>query len=198
MSFSRLHGQGTIRGQEAVVHIDPATKPRAFPPPPVPFPLRQAVEEELDRLTHERNAPADMISRFSVDKTDTTSSIAEKMGERSQLLHLKLQDITLSKKEIRQKTVSDLNLSRVLAYMERGWPANTASLPKELHTFFEKRLELAVEENMLLWRGRIVVPESLRHTFLQLLHDGHPGVSSTREIAKFYAWWPRIDNEIEH
>ena len=82
--------------------------------------------------------------------------------------------------------------------MERGWPANTASLPKELHTFFEKRLELAVGENMLLWRGRIVVPESLRHTFLQLLHDRHPGVSSMRELAKFYAWWPRIENEIEH
>ena len=76
------------------------------------------------------------------------------------------------KKEIIQKTVSDLTLSCVLAYMERGWPANRASLPKELHTFFEKRLELAVGENMLLWRGRIVVPESLRHSFLQLLHDG--------------------------
>ena len=25
-------GKGTIRGQEAVVHIDPTAKPRAFPP----------------------------------------------------------------------------------------------------------------------------------------------------------------------
>jgi hypothetical protein len=32
-------GKGTIRGQEAVVHIDPTAKLRAFPSRPVPFPL---------------------------------------------------------------------------------------------------------------------------------------------------------------
>jgi RNase H-like domain found in reverse transcriptase len=42
------------------------------------------------------NAPADILSRFPVDKVDTTSSIAERIGERSQLLHLKLQGITIS------------------------------------------------------------------------------------------------------
>lgn len=47
-------GRGLIRGQElAVAHIDPAAKLRAFPPPSVPFPLRRAVEEELERLTTE-------------------------------------------------------------------------------------------------------------------------------------------------
>jgi hypothetical protein len=69
--------------------------------------------------------------------------------------------------------------------MERGWPANTASLPNEFYTFFEKRLELAVEEYMLIWHVRIVVPESFRYAVLQMLHDGHPGVSSMRELAKF-------------
>jgi hypothetical protein len=43
-------GQGTIRGQEAVVNISPDARPTAFPPRSVPFPLRKAVEAELDRL----------------------------------------------------------------------------------------------------------------------------------------------------
>lgn len=51
---------------------------------------------------------------------------------------------------------------------------------------------------MLLWRGRIVVPEALRDTFLQKLHEGHPGASAMKELAKFYAWWPRGDQDIEH
>ena len=124
--------------------------------------------------------------------------MAEKMGERSNLLHLQLQDISISKRQIQQKTVTDSVLSQVIAHMERGWPENNSSLPKELHTFFEKRVELSVEENILLWRGRIVVPDSLRTTYLQLLHEGHPGVCSMRELAKFYAWWPHIDDDIEH
>jgi hypothetical protein len=82
--------------------------------------------------------------------------------------------------------------------MERGWPDTATSLPKDLHTYFEKRMELAVEEEVLLWRGRIVVPAVLQGTMLQLLHEGHPGVCSMRELAKFYAWWPHIDEDINH
>jgi hypothetical protein len=40
-------GHGTIRGQEAVVNIDPSARPKAFPARAVPFPLRKAVEAEL-------------------------------------------------------------------------------------------------------------------------------------------------------
>jgi transposase InsO family protein len=142
------------------------------------------------------NTPADVLSRFPVDPAG--GSVAEMMGVHSNLLHLKLQDITVSKRELQQKTITDPVLAQVVANMERGWPVNTASLPKELHTFFEKRAELSLEENMLLWRGRIVVPVSLQTTMLQLLHEGHPGISAMRDLAKFYAWWPHIDDDIEH
>jgi hypothetical protein len=46
-------GHGTIRGQEAIVNIDPKAKPKAFPPRPVPFPMQAAVESELERLLAE-------------------------------------------------------------------------------------------------------------------------------------------------
>jgi transposase InsO family protein len=42
---------GTIKGHVAHVHIAPNATPRAFPARPVPFPLRRAVEDELQRLT---------------------------------------------------------------------------------------------------------------------------------------------------
>ena len=56
-------GHGTIRGQEAVVHIYPKARPGAFPARPVSFPPRKAVEAELDRLTSEGILePVDPIS----------------------------------------------------------------------------------------------------------------------------------------
>lgn len=143
------------------------------------------------------NTQADMLSRFPVDQAGGLST-AEKMGQHSNLLHLKLQDISISRRQLRQKTVSDTVLSQVIANMERGWPSNVALLPKELHTFFEKRTELSVEEDVLLWRGRLVIPAALKETMLQLLHEGHPGVCAMRELARFYAWWPHIDDDIEH
>jgi transposase InsO family protein len=144
------------------------------------------------------NAPADMLSRFPVDKPEVTSARAERRGKRSQLLHLRLSDISMSKKQLKQTTVNDRILSRVLAYMDRGWPSNAANLLTELHTYFEKRNELSLEEGALLWKGRLVISENLRAGFLQLLHEGHPGISAMRDLAKFYAWWPRIDQDIEH
>jgi transposase InsO family protein len=143
------------------------------------------------------NTQADMLSRFPVDPAEGVST-AEKMGKHSNLLHLKLQDISISRRQLKQKTICDAVLSQVIANMERGWPSNVTSLPKELHTFFEKRAELSVEEDVLLWRGRLVIPTALKESMLQMLHEGHPGVCAMRELARFYAWWPCIDDDIEH
>ena len=151
---------------------------------------------QLEYQNAAANAPADMLSRFPVDAADV-SSVAERMGHHSNLLHLKVQDVVASKRQLRQQSVSDPLLSQVMAYMERGWPDNSTSLPKELHTFFEKRTELSLEENLLLWRGRIVIPAALQPAMLQMLHESHPGVSAMRDLARFYVWWPHVDDDVE-
>ena len=49
-----------------------------------------------------------------------------------------------------------------------------------------------------MWQGRIVVPSDLQTSVLQILHEGHPGVCAMKELAKFYAWWRHIDDDIGH
>ncbi len=79
---------------------------------------------EIQYQTGSANAPADVLSRFPVGRPEMTSSVSERMGEHSQLLHLMLQDLPLSKKQVKQITISDSRLSQVLAYMERAWVAS--------------------------------------------------------------------------
>ena len=43
----------TIRGHKAVVHLKDGAIPKIFPARPVPFPLKNAVEAEIDRLVGE-------------------------------------------------------------------------------------------------------------------------------------------------
>jgi hypothetical protein len=114
------------------------------------------------------------LSRFPVDPP--SNAISEKMGERSNLLHLKLQDVSDSKKQLKIETTRDAALTQVITFLERGWPPNTAELPPEMHTFFEKRQELSFEDGIVLWKGRIVVPEKLQDAILNSLHEGHPGI----------------------
>jgi hypothetical protein len=53
------------------------------------------------------NALADLLSRFPVDEPEVTSAWMEHRGKRSQLLHLRLSDISVSKKQLKQTTVND-------------------------------------------------------------------------------------------
>ena len=32
---------------------------------------------------------------------------------------------------------------------------------------------------------------------LQVLHEGHPGMTKMKSIARLHVWWPSIDNETE-
>lgn len=45
--------------------------------------------------------------------------------------------------------------------------------------------------------GRVLIPPAGRHAVLQLLHEGHPGVSRMKALARGVVWWPRIDSEVE-
>ena len=44
---------------------------------------------------------------------------------------------------------------------------------------------------------RTVIPPSLRQTILTELHEGHPGITRIKSIARSHVWWPEIDQEIE-
>ena len=70
-------------------------------------------------------------------------------------------------------------------------------MSKDLKLFFEKRSELSICHDCLVWGSRVVIPEVLRDTLLNELHLGHLGIVKMTKVARSYAWWPRIDRDIE-
>ena len=86
---------------------------------------------------------------------------------------------------IRVWTRRDPILSKVKDYVKRGWPTER---DKELSDYLSERTELSVYHGCILWGARVVVPPQGRKAVLQELHEGHPGMTRAKGLARMFVW----------
>ena len=99
--------------------------------------------------------------------------------------------------EIRCELRKDETLKLVMYYVQHGWPDHKQKLYGPINKYWSERNSLSTHEGLLLRGRRLVIPPTLRADVLRYLHDGHQGVTKTRENAASSAWWPGISNDIE-
>ena len=154
-----------------------------------------AFNYDLQYVQGKDNVVADSLSRLPI--TTASDRLRDTQSHTCTLLNMRISDLPLTKRELRKETVRSSLLSRVIAYVDRGWPRDRSLVPSELLIFYEKRDSVSYEDGILMWQGRIIVPEKFRTTILETLHDGHPGIWAMRALARFYVWWPNIDRDVE-
>lgn len=96
---------------------------------------------------------------------------------------------------VRIATSKDSILSRIMLYIQAGWPSSCST--EEFKAFFLKKNELYIDRGCVMWEYRIVIPITLQKLVLQQLHASHMGIVKTKSLMRSYVWWPNIDSDVE-
>ena len=98
--------------------------------------------------------------------------------------------------ELRDAGKVDPMYTRLRQCIISGFPSNRYDLHNSLLPFWKLRDSLSVDEDLILYGARVVVPEALRRRTLARLHDCHRGVEATKRRARQAVFWPGINSDI--
>ena len=129
-----------------------------------------------------------MLSRLPVNETAKGPSC-------NVISHIQIETLQVTVTEIKISTKNDGILYEVLKYLrDDKWPEH---ITQEVRPYFTKRNELSIENDIIMWGLRVVIPSCYHRKVLSKLHKNHSGMPTMKSLSRLHIWFPNIDKEIE-
>ena len=130
------------------------------------------------------HANADALSRLPLKCTESKEAKADLFSVRQ------IEALPVTSVQLKHATSHD----PILSVYKQGWPDK---VDKTLRPYWNRRTELTLEGDCIMWGIWVVVPAKLQHKVLGELHRVHLGISKAKALARNHVWWPGIDVKIE-
>ncbi|KII61802.1 hypothetical protein RF11_06061 [Thelohanellus kitauei] len=102
----------------------------------------------------------------------------------------------LSKENFKKNSISHSTLEQVKQKLKFGWH-NGKSLENPMSEYYERRFDLSMENDVIFWHDRVIIPNELKKPVLEYIHGGHQGIGAMRSWMKCYVWGLWMNNNIE-
>ena len=98
-------------------------------------------------------------------------------------------------KNIKNIQKKDAICSQVKTYVQEGWLPIMPNLPL-LRPCWEKKQHLTMNDGLLVYDNRIMIPQEMQLEILEQLHTGHLGITKCKGRAYNSVWWPSITAQV--
>ena len=99
--------------------------------------------------------------------------------------------------KVKRATESDGELSILREIIVAGWPESSKAVPKKIRHYYSMKDFLSIEDGMVFFGERLVVPASMHEEYLERIHMGHLGITKCQLRAREALYWKDMNSDIE-
>ncbi|XP_060854871.1 uncharacterized protein K02A2.6-like [Metopolophium dirhodum] len=116
---------------------------------------------------------ADLLSRNYLDEEENEQEIEG-------VIHaIEYKNINVT--EIAKETENDEILKSVVKMFTEGWPKDKKQVPECIRHYWRLKENISMDQGILYYDSRIVIPSKLKLAVLKLIHEGHNGTQDVVE-----------------
>ena len=150
----------------------------------------------IEYLPGKTNLAADATSRYPAPNSEMAPLTVTDQSEFliAAAISREAEEITtISWSLLADETIKDPVLSVLITAIAEGFTQEYPSLS----AYMRYRESLYITENVILYKDRAIIPQSLRQTVLDGLHSAHQGTSSMQLRAQSIVFWPGMTEAIQ-
>ncbi|KAE8739912.1 hypothetical protein FOCC_FOCC014576 [Frankliniella occidentalis] len=132
-----------------------------------------------------RYYPEDSLEAVDPDLAEVVHEVTRQLGLGGEIME-----------DLVKETLADTGLSAVSQYYKEGWPNDRRHVAEAAKPYWNTRDDIFLEDNLVIFNDRVIVPPSLRKKMLTRLHSAHLGIDKTRARARQSVYWPGVNNDI--
>ena len=146
---------------------------------------------DIFSLCHE--SPADNLL-----KTDITAAPEIAAAHLNSPCYTSPDVSVISVDDLRTATRQDETLQDLTAAITNGFPATHSLTPLGIRQFFTVKDDLWLDNGIIMFKDRMVVPMVARKKVLRSLHAAHQGMDGMRARAAISVYWPGMNADLRN